>query len=259
MRTTFTTEHRDGLARTGEVTTARGTFTTPCFMPVGTRGAIKHLSSADLEELGAQVILANTYHLHLRPGEATVRDLGGADIPADMPLDHRLVLVDGGLALGPGREARRGQQVVQRNGERHALLRGEEGLEDQHAELLERRLLDAADQVSEPEALPVAPRAGGASGRGRPTSRWTGRQSTRARRHPAGAPGPTRRRWAGASKAPRRGRPRARGGVSPRSGACGPRGGRGWPPRGCRWSGARAAGCGSRGRRAGRCAGRALR
>lgn len=83
MRTTFTLEHQDGLARAGVVTTARGTFTTPCFMPVGTRGAVKHLSSADMEGLGAQVILANNYHLLLRPGADVVEALGGLHAMAD--------------------------------------------------------------------------------------------------------------------------------------------------------------------------------
>lgn len=77
MRTTFELEHAYGLARAGTVTTARGTFTTPCFMPVGTRGAVKHLSSVDMDGLGAQVILANNYHLMLRPGADVVAQLGG--------------------------------------------------------------------------------------------------------------------------------------------------------------------------------------
>ena len=83
MKTTFTSEHHDGLARAGTVTTARGTFTTPCFMPVGTRGAVKHLASNDLEELGAQVILSNNYHLMLRPGADVVETLGGIHKMAD--------------------------------------------------------------------------------------------------------------------------------------------------------------------------------
>lgn len=77
MRTSFELEHRDGEARAGTVTTARGAFTTPCFMPVGTRGAIKHLASSDMEGLGAQVILSNNYHLMLRPGADVVERLGG--------------------------------------------------------------------------------------------------------------------------------------------------------------------------------------
>ncbi len=67
----------DGPARTGVAHTARGTYRTPCFMPVGTRGVVKHLSAADHDELGVEVVLANSYHLMLRPGEETVAALGG--------------------------------------------------------------------------------------------------------------------------------------------------------------------------------------
>jgi queuine tRNA-ribosyltransferase len=77
MKATFVEESRDGEARTGTVHTARGTFATPCFMPVGTRGAVRHLSAGDLEQLGAEVILGNTYHLMLRPGAETVASFGG--------------------------------------------------------------------------------------------------------------------------------------------------------------------------------------
>src|SRR5665213_2047991 len=67
----------DGPARTGRVGTPRGSCRTPAFMPVGTRGAVKCLDSTDLEALGAEVVLANTYHLMLRPGAETVAALGG--------------------------------------------------------------------------------------------------------------------------------------------------------------------------------------
>ena len=77
MKATWTSEAEDGRARAGTVTTARGRFSTPCFMPVGTRGAVKHLAAEDLERLGAEVVLANTYHLMLRPGADVVRALGG--------------------------------------------------------------------------------------------------------------------------------------------------------------------------------------
>ncbi len=73
----FTLDAQDGTARAGTATTARGTYTTPCFMPVGTRGAIKYLSAADYERLGAQIVLGNTYHLMLRPGAETVARFGG--------------------------------------------------------------------------------------------------------------------------------------------------------------------------------------
>ncbi|MEA3075434.1 MAG: queuine tRNA-ribosyltransferase [Actinomycetota bacterium] len=67
----------DGPARAGTVTTPRGTFSTPCFMPVGTRASVKALSTADLEDLGFEVMLSNTYHLMLRPGADVVAELGG--------------------------------------------------------------------------------------------------------------------------------------------------------------------------------------
>ena len=67
----------EGTARAGLATTAHGTYTTPCFMPVGTRGAVRYLSAVDYEDLGAQIVLGNTYHLMLRPGADTVEALGG--------------------------------------------------------------------------------------------------------------------------------------------------------------------------------------
>lgn len=73
----FTESSRDGLARTGVACTHRGAYTTPCFMPVGTRGAIKYLSAQDYEELGAQIVLGNTYHLMLRPGAQIIAGFGG--------------------------------------------------------------------------------------------------------------------------------------------------------------------------------------
>jgi queuine tRNA-ribosyltransferase len=68
---------RDGAARATVVRTARGTYPTPCFMPVGTRGAVKHLTAGDLADLGFDFVLCNTYHLMLRPGADVVADLGG--------------------------------------------------------------------------------------------------------------------------------------------------------------------------------------
>ncbi len=73
----FETQATDGSARAGTATTARGSYTTPLFMPVGTRGAIKYLSASDYDDVGAQIVLGNTYHLMLRPGADTVAQLGG--------------------------------------------------------------------------------------------------------------------------------------------------------------------------------------
>lgn len=67
----------DGAARTGRAATARGSYEFPCFMPVGTRGAIKYLSASDYESLGADIVLGNTYHLMLRPGADVIEQMGG--------------------------------------------------------------------------------------------------------------------------------------------------------------------------------------
>ena len=67
----------DGKTRRGEVTTAHGTFQTPAFMPVGTSGAVKAMTAENLEEMGAEIILGNTYHLYLRPGAGIVKSQGG--------------------------------------------------------------------------------------------------------------------------------------------------------------------------------------
>jgi queuine tRNA-ribosyltransferase len=68
---------RDGAARRGEMRTAHGIVQTPAFMPVGTQGAVKGITHRDLEDLGAEIILGNTYHLYLRPGDRLIARLGG--------------------------------------------------------------------------------------------------------------------------------------------------------------------------------------
>ncbi|MDX1647758.1 MAG: tRNA guanosine(34) transglycosylase Tgt [Longimicrobiales bacterium] len=70
-------EARNGVARTGTFTTPRGDVSTPAFMPVGTAGTVKGLVMEEVERLGAGMVLANTYHLYLRPGHELVRELGG--------------------------------------------------------------------------------------------------------------------------------------------------------------------------------------
>ena len=73
----FTVEARCGRARAGRLQTPHGEVQTPAFMPVGTAGAVKATTMRDLRDVGARIILANTYHLMLRPGEDVVSDLGG--------------------------------------------------------------------------------------------------------------------------------------------------------------------------------------
>ena len=73
----FEITNTDGHARRGVVHTPHGSFETPAFMPVGTRGAVKAITHRDLLDAGAQIILGNTYHLHLRPGDDLIARAGG--------------------------------------------------------------------------------------------------------------------------------------------------------------------------------------
>src|SRR5262249_44703233 len=73
--TIFEVEATDGQARAGVLTTAHGKVETPAFMPVGTKATVKTLMPSELEALGAQIVLGNTYHLHFRPGDETVAEL----------------------------------------------------------------------------------------------------------------------------------------------------------------------------------------
>ncbi|MBI4637527.1 MAG: tRNA guanosine(34) transglycosylase Tgt [Candidatus Rokubacteria bacterium] len=84
---------RDGRARRGRLTTAHGAVDTPAFMPVGTRATVRSLTPDDLHEAGAQIVLANTYHLLVRPGHELIRDLGGL---------HRFMGWDGAILTDSG-------------------------------------------------------------------------------------------------------------------------------------------------------------
>jgi queuine tRNA-ribosyltransferase len=73
----FAVEATDGAARAGLLDTANGAIRTPAFMPVGTKGTVKTLMPSEVRALGADVVLGNTYHLHFRPGEDVIEELGG--------------------------------------------------------------------------------------------------------------------------------------------------------------------------------------
>jgi queuine tRNA-ribosyltransferase len=89
----FTLVAGDGAARAGVLRTAHGDIPTPAFMPVGTKASVKALHPDEVRALGAHVILANTYHLHFRPGEETIEGLGGL---------HRLSGWDGPILTDSG-------------------------------------------------------------------------------------------------------------------------------------------------------------
>jgi len=84
-------------ARLGRLTTPHGVIETPAFMPVGTAGTVKGLTQQALEQLGAQIILANTYHLFLRPGHELIRSLGG--LHSFMSWPHPILTDSGGFQV----------------------------------------------------------------------------------------------------------------------------------------------------------------
>ena len=70
-------EHTNGLARVGEIHTAHGIIKTPAFIPVGTKATVKSLTPEQIQSIGAQAVLANTYHLYLEPGDEVIKKAGG--------------------------------------------------------------------------------------------------------------------------------------------------------------------------------------
>ena len=83
----------DGAARAGTLRTAHGDVPTPAFMPVGTKATVKTVDPDELHALGAHIVLANTYHLHFRPGAETIQELGGL---------HRFMAWDGPILTDSG-------------------------------------------------------------------------------------------------------------------------------------------------------------
>jgi queuine tRNA-ribosyltransferase len=108
----FAVEARDGAARAGTLELPHGRVLTPIFMPVGTQASVKGVLPRDLRELGAAIVLGNTYHLMLRPGPEVVARAGG--LHGFMRWDRPILTDSGGfqafsLAAGEGRAARRGE------------------------------------------------------------------------------------------------------------------------------------------------------
>ena len=89
----FRVEAQDGVARIGTLTLPHGKVRTPAFMPVGTQGTVRTLSPPDLRAIGTQMVLSNAYHLHVRPGEDVVAQLGGL---------HAFVAWDGPMLTDSG-------------------------------------------------------------------------------------------------------------------------------------------------------------
>ncbi|NLE20352.1 MAG: tRNA guanosine(34) transglycosylase Tgt [Clostridiales bacterium] len=96
---TFRLEHtcRQSGARLGVLDTPHGPVETPVYMPVGTQAVVKAMTSREMKEIGASIVLANTYHLHLRPGEDLIREAGG--LHAFMAWDRPLLTDSGGYQV----------------------------------------------------------------------------------------------------------------------------------------------------------------
>ncbi len=93
----FTIESTEGAARSGVLSTPHGEVETPAFMPVGTLATVKALDPVDLTSMGATMILANAYHLHLRPGDDLVREMGG--LHQFMGWDRPIITDSGGFQV----------------------------------------------------------------------------------------------------------------------------------------------------------------
>lgn len=93
----FSVVKKDGNARAGLLELSRGVIHTPAFMPVGTIGTVKAMSPDELKEIGAEIVLSNTYHLYLRPGHEVVASLGG--LHAFMNWDRPILTDSGGFQV----------------------------------------------------------------------------------------------------------------------------------------------------------------
>jgi queuine tRNA-ribosyltransferase len=135
MKFSLTKKDRSTSARRGALTTPHGVIETPIFMPVGTHAAMKAMTPAQVQETGAQIILSNTYHLHLRPGESLVEKAGGL---------HRFMGWDGPILTDSG-----GFQVFSLPNKRIT----EEGAFFRHEITGEEVFLDPARAMAIQEAL----------------------------------------------------------------------------------------------------------
>src|SRR5690349_17494506 len=107
-----------GHARAGEFTTAHGTVPTPIFMPVGTQASVKALDSLDVEQTQAPIILANTYHLYLKPGIEELKRFGG--LHNFMKWDKPILTGSGGFqvfSLGMQMETKNHEELVKKQTE----------------------------------------------------------------------------------------------------------------------------------------------
>ncbi|MEI8060769.1 MAG: tRNA guanosine(34) transglycosylase Tgt [Candidatus Berkelbacteria bacterium] len=113
MKFKITKQSNISSLRTGVISTSHGEIQTPVFMPVGTVGAVKTVAPWELHDLGAEIILGNTYHLYLRPGEKLIEDFGGL---TEFNHWRGPILTDSGgfqvFSLGAGKKTKAGESLV---------------------------------------------------------------------------------------------------------------------------------------------------
>ena len=227
----------DGGARATTITTHRGTIRTPCFMPVGTRGTVRAADAADLDALGAQVVLANTYHLMLRPGRRGGRPRSAA-CTGSSGWDGHVLTDSGGFQVfslddipASNVQASTTTGVTFRSTYDGVLApahaRGRGAIQEALGADIQMQLdvcPAAARRPSRSCGSPSSARSSGVSGRSRPARRLDDQTAVRHRagRHRRGAAGRGRRRG-------HRGRRRSASTASP-SAACR------WGSREPRWS-----------------------
>lgn len=106
----FEVNKKDGTARTGIIETSHGKVKTPVFMPVGTQATVKTMNVSELESIGSEIILGNTYHLYIRPGDKLIKKIGG--LHKFSGWNHPILTDSGGYQVFSLGEGSRGQKLV---------------------------------------------------------------------------------------------------------------------------------------------------
>ncbi len=188
-------EDEETGARAGELTTPHGVVETPVFMPVGTQATVKTLDPADLQAVGAQIILANAYHLYLRPGTDVVREAGG--LHRFMGWDQAILTDSGGYQVFSLANLNR---VTEDGLEFQSHLDGSRHFMSPEQNVAIQRDIGADIIMALDECVAYPAECDGPSARSRRGEKTPGSRrssgSSRERRTPTSAPSP-RRRWRG--------------------------------------------------------------
>jgi queuine tRNA-ribosyltransferase len=137
----FKITSENGDARTGVFSTPHGEINTPVFMPVGTKATVKTLSNQEIQDLDAEIILANTYHLYLRPGHELIKKMGG--LHRWMNFDKPILTDSGGFQVF--------SLAVQQNRHKHNKIKASVKIDENGVEF--KSHLDGSKHYFSPEKL----------------------------------------------------------------------------------------------------------